>query len=165
MTEEPHNSRLFKTFVNARGVIFALCLINAAAVGVMDFMNIRQWNLAHPTGSLVSHTYPVWMVEPFLLLGAAVGLLINRWWSVLLATLVTMRVIYLLVYLPLAAVDLALGIPILSLQAVQKLWVMVYEPHPRYLVATVLAIGMFAYGVFLSLRFVYSRAARPTHGG
>ena len=167
MKEEPHNSRLFKTFVNPRGVIFALCLINAVAVGVMDFVNIRQWDLANPTGSLggVSHTYPVLTVEPFLLLGAAIGLLINRWWSVLLALLPTVRVIYSVGYLPLSAVDLALGIPILSLQAVQKLWVMVYEPHPRYLVAIVLALGMVAYGVFLSLRFVYSRAVSPTHGG
>jgi hypothetical protein len=126
----------------------------------MDLVNIRQWNLAHPTGSLVSHTYPMLMVEPFLLFGAAIFFLINRWWSVLLAMLVAMRVIYLFVYLPLAAVDLALGIPMLSLQALQKLWVMVYEPHPRYLVATVLAVGMFAYGVLLSLRFVRSRGSQ-----
>jgi hypothetical protein len=128
---------------------------------------MRQWDIDHPTGSLwgVSHTYPVLMVEPFLLLGAAIGLLINRWWSVLLALLATMRVIYLSAYLPWSAVDLAFGIPMLSLQAVQKLWVLVYEPHPRYLVAVVLSIGMFAYGVFLSLRFVYARAASPTHGG
>lgn len=161
LMEAPHKSRRFKLFLNLRAVIFAVCLINVAVVSVMTFVRIREWEFAHPTGSIVSHTYPVLMLEPFLLLGAAICLLINRWWSVWLALLATMRVIYLAVYFPWTAVYWALGIPMLSLQAVKTLWVLVYEPHPRYLVAAALAIGMFAYAVLLSARFVYFRAVNP----
>jgi hypothetical protein len=164
MMEEPQNSRRFKSFLNPRGVIFAICLVNVLAVLLMTWVRIRQWKLAgQATGFTVTHSRPVMTVEPLLLLGAAVGLLVNRWWSVLLAMLTSLRVIYLLAYLPWVAVYLASGVPMFSWQAVEKLWALVYQPRPQYLVALALAVVIFAYAVLLSLRFVNSRTAGPTH--
>jgi hypothetical protein len=96
--------------------------------------------------------------------GAAVGLVINRWWSVLLAMLMSIRVIYTMGYLPWTAVYFAQGIPMLSWQALEKLWRLAYEPQPQELVAVVLGLVVFAYAVWLLFRFVYFRSARPPHG-
>ncbi len=103
------------------------------------------------------------MVEPFLLLAAAVGLLINCWWSVLLAMFTSLRVIYLLGYLSWIAVHFAHDVPMFSWQAMEKLWDLIYGPRPQYLFEVALGVVIFAYAVLLSLHFVYSRSASPVH--
>jgi hypothetical protein len=165
MTESSFKSRLFKSFSNPRVVIFGICLLNVLAVFVLTLMRIRELErVRQTTGFSLTHAYPTGiMVAPLLLLGAAGALLINRWWSVLLAMLMSIRVIYTMGYIPWTAIYLAQGIPMLSGQAVEKLWRLVYEPQPQELVAVVLVV--FAYAVWLSLRFVYFRSARPSHGG
>jgi hypothetical protein len=167
MTESFHKSRRFKSFVNPRTMIFGICLLNVLAVLVVTLVRIRQLeSVRQATGFSLTHAYPTAiMVAPLLLLGAAVGLLINRWWSVLLAMLMSIRVIYTLGYLPWTAVYFAQGIPMLSWQALEKLWGLFYEPQPQYLVAVALGVVVFAYAVLLSLRFVYFRSARPPQGG
>jgi hypothetical protein len=167
MTEDSHSSLRFKSFLNFRTVLFGICLLNVIAVFVMTLVRIRELErVPQATGFPVPQAYPTGiMVAPLLLLGAAICLLINRWWSILVAMLMSMRVIYTMGYLPWTAVYLAQGIPMLSRQAFEKLWRLVYEPQPQELVAVVLGVVVFAYAVWLSLRFVYFRSARPSHGG
>lgn len=167
MTESSSKSRLFKLFSNPRVVIFGICLLNVLTVFVLSLMRIRELErVRQATGFSLTHAYPTGiMIAPLLLLGAAVGLLLNRWWSVLFAMLMSIRVIYTMGYLPGTAVYLALGTPMLSWQGLEKLWRLVYEPQPHYLVAVVLGVVVFAYAILLSLRFVYFKSARASHGG
>jgi hypothetical protein len=99
------------------------------------------------------------MWEPLLLLAAALGLLINRWWSVLIALLASGRVIYLLGLLPLKAVHSAHDVPMFSWRAMQKAWYVVYTPQPQYLFEAALGVV-----IFLSAALAFVRSARPTLG-
>jgi hypothetical protein len=85
------------------------------------------------------------MFEPFLLLAAALGLLVNRRWSLLLALLASGRVIYLLGYLPLRAVHFAHDVPMLSWRGLEKVWFLVYTPQPQYLSEAALGVVIFIY--------------------
>ncbi|MFN2513566.1 MAG: hypothetical protein ABR568_19365 [Pyrinomonadaceae bacterium] len=105
------------------------------------------------------------MVEPFLLLTASIGLLINRWWSVLLAMFASLRVIYLLGYLSWTAVHFAHGVPMFSWQALEKLWQVVYEPRPQYFFELALGVAIFACALVLMRRSVYAKSAIPIPGG
>lgn len=105
------------------------------------------------------------MIERFLLLVSAVALLINRRWSLLLAVLVSGRVVYSLGYLPWTAVPCAYGAPLFSWQAMEILWYVVYEPRPQYVFETVLALLVLIYAVVLLAGAAFSRRPIPVAGG
>jgi hypothetical protein len=114
----------------------------------------------------VEHWYPgLMMVEPFLLLVSGVLLLFNRWWSFLLALLASARVIYSLGYLSWTAIHNAHDVPMLSWQAMEKLWYVIYQPRPEYLFEVVLALVIFICAVVLLARVKLSESAITVAGG
>jgi hypothetical protein len=155
-------------FLQPKAIIFAVSVINV----IWDLRWVRRVELEIQASRNTGHwPYPAhWnpvavMFEPFLLLAAALGLLFNRWWSVLLALLVSGRVIFLLAYLPLRAVHFAHDVPMFSWQGLEKVWYLVYTPQPQYLFEVALGVVIFIYAALVLTRSVYSRSARPTHGG
>lgn len=105
------------------------------------------------------------MFEPVLLLVAALGLLFNRWWTVMIAMLASGRVIYRVGYLPFSGVHYAHGDPMFSWGALQKVWSLVYTPQPQYLFESLLGIVIFIYAVVVFLRFLHSQSTIATPGG
>jgi hypothetical protein len=168
MTNAPDKLTNLKSFLNPRAIIFATCILNL----LVRAMYLRQIELqaqaAMATGQwpYTAHWYPAAvMLVPMMLLIAAVGFLINRWWSLLLATLVSGRVIYLLGYLSLTTVHNAFDVPIFSWQAIEKLWYAIYQPQPQYLFEVVLATAIFISCISLLGRMTFCRSRVPVTRG
>ena len=155
-------------FLQPKAIISAVSVINI----IWHVTWVRRVELEIEASMDTGHwPYPAhWnpvavMFEPFLLLAAALGLLINRWWSVLLALLASGRIIYLLGYLPLSAVRFAHDVPTLSRRGFENVWFLVYTPQPQYLIEVALAVVIFIYAALVLTRSVYSRSGRPAPGG
>jgi hypothetical protein len=157
------NSRwIFSHFLNVRGLIFAVCLGNFIVRGVVVDRLDREMRAY----GYVEHWYPgLMMVEPLLLLVSGVLLLFNRWWSFLLALLASGRVIYSLGYLSWTAVHNAHDVPMLSWQAMEKLWYVIYQPRPEYLFEVVLGVVVFICAVVLLARVKLFESAMTVAGG
>ncbi len=157
------NSRLLLShFLNVRGVIFAVCLGNF----IVRCVVVHRLDREMRAYGYVEHWYPgLVMVEPFLLLASGVLLLFNRWWSFLLALLASARVIYSLGYLSWTAIHNAHDVPMLSWQAMEKLWYVIYQPRPEYLFEVVLAVVIFICAVVFLARVKLSESAIPVAGG
>jgi hypothetical protein len=163
MNRQPHAHRWLRYLVDPKSIIFGVCLVNFIAMLVHVYQVDRR---IKASGYLVGHWYPVAvMVEPFLLIISAIGLVVNRWWSLLVALLLSGRVVYSSGYLSLRAVHNAHDVPILSGQAMELLWNVIYQPRPQYLVQPVLAIMVFFYAIGLLTRLALSRRAVAVAGG
>jgi hypothetical protein len=106
------------------------------------------------------------MSVPFLLLVGVVGLLINRWWSHLLSLVASVPVIYQLGYLPWKSLRFMQDAPpmLFSLRAVEKLWLVIYRPHPQYLAELTIAVVVLAYAVVLLSKLMLARSHRSIVG-
>lgn len=99
------------------------------------------------------------MWEPILLFVGVVGLIVNRWWSLSLALLASGRVVYLLGYLSWRAIHFAHDVPMFSWQAAEKLWSVIYQPHPQYFFEVVLAGIIFVYALMVIGKLVFLKRA------
>ena len=159
MTETLNKPPKLALFRKPKVIIFVLCLI-AFLVSLNHVAQIDRDIRA--SGFAPGHWSPgAAMREPSLLLLAALSLLINRWWTVVLATIGSAHVIYALGYQPLRAVHLAQDIPMFSWQAMEKVWYLVYETRTEYLFEIALAFVILGYAVFESFRLINSRSNEP----
>ena len=133
-------------------MIFGVSLVNLAIVFIRVDRIDREMRAG---GFYLEHWNPLAvMFEPFRLLVAAVCLLLNRRWSLLLALLTSGQVVYQLGFLSWTAVHNAHDVPMFSWRAAEKLWYVIYQPRPHYLFAVALAIVIFFYATFLLWRFL-----------
>ncbi len=168
MTNDPDKLTNLKSFLSPRAIVFAACILNllVRAMYVRQVELEAQARMAIDQWPYSEHWNPAAvMLVPMMLLIAAIGLLINRWWSLLLATLVSGRVIYLLGYLSLTAVRYAFDVPMVSWQAIEKLWYAVYQPQPQYLFEVVLAMAIFISCISLLGRMTFCRTRVPDTRG
>ncbi len=140
--------------LNPKAVLFGICVLNF----LLSLMYVRKVELeakAAIAAGFWGHTEhwdPVAVMwEPFLLLLAAVGLLANRWWSLLLSLVAATRVVYLLGYLPLRAIHNAHDVPMFSWRAIEMLWT-VYQYQPRYLFEVIVGGVIAIYSGLLLIR-------------
>jgi len=147
-------------FLNPRAIIFGFAVLDFT----LNLTYVRQVELEIQAriGTGVwpypAHWYPgAVMFVPLLLLGAAVCLAINHWWSVLLAMFGSGKVVWLLGFRPLMGMHFAHDLPLFGWQALEKLWNSVYEPQPQYLFEVLLGTTICAYALLLLWRFLYSR--------
>lgn len=151
-------------FLNPRAILFGICILNL----LISLMFIRRVELqaqaARAAGqwSYSEHWNPLAVMwEPLLLFIAVVALIVNRWWSLLLALLVSGRVFYLLGYLSWRAIHFAHDVPMFSWQAIEKLWSVVYQPNPQYLIELVLSGLIFLYALTVITKQLFLRPASP----
>jgi hypothetical protein len=91
MNRQPHAHRWLRYLVDPKAIVFGVCLMNFIAMLVDVYQVDRR---IKASGYLVGHWYPVAvMVEPFLLIISGIGLVVNRWWSLLVALLLSGRVV------------------------------------------------------------------------
>lgn len=92
-----------RRYLNPKAMLFGLCVLNLLA-GVVHVQRVeRAAQAAYAAGyfGYMEHWDPVEVVwKPILLLFCVVGLLLNRWWSLLLSLVISARVVYLSGYLP-----------------------------------------------------------------
>jgi hypothetical protein len=163
MNSEPYARGQLRWPPHPDTIIFGICLLNFI-VALVNVVRIDREIGA--SGYIVGHWYPgAVMMEPFLLLVSAISLLINRWWSLLLALLLSGRVVYSLGYLSWTAVHYAHDVPMLSWQAMEKLWYVIYQPRPQYLFEVALATVLLIYAVALLVGMAFSRRAIPLAAG
>src|SRR5687768_3595005 len=88
MKERPRRSLLLISLSNPKAIIFGICLIGflVSLITAIRIEYVRQDDF------FVGHGSPVYW-DPLLLVAAATGLVIGRWWSILLALLVSVRLI------------------------------------------------------------------------
>ena len=150
MNREPHSYRWLRHLVDPKSIIFGVCLVNFAVMLIHVYGIDRK---IKASGYIAGHWYPgAVMVDPFLLIIAGTCLMVNRWWSLMVALLLSGRVVYSVGYLSWTAVHYAHDVPMLSWQAVDLLWKVIYQPRPQYLFQVVLAIVVFIYAIGLLTR-------------
>ena len=98
------------------------------------------------------------MLLPGLLLLGAIGLLIDRWWSVLFALVSSTRALYVLGYLPWTAVSFALDIPMFSREALRRVWL---DLSTQNRAEFILGVVIFLHALILSYRFLRRCRFRP----
>jgi hypothetical protein len=104
------------------------------------------------------------LIEPIILLAAVVGLLFNRWWSLLIALLASGRIVYILGYLSWRAIHFAHDVPMFSRDAFEKLWHQ-YQLRPEYLFDVILGVVIFAYAVILLWQLIRPQRRMAMTGG
>jgi hypothetical protein len=163
MNREPHPHRWHRYLVDPKAIIFGICLVNFVAMLVHVYRVDRE---IKASGYIVGHWYPgAVMVDPFLLIIAGICLMVNRWWSLPVALLLSVRVVYHLGYLSWIAVHHAHDVPMLSWQAADLLWKVVYQPRPQYLFHVLLAMVVFIHAIGLLTRVRFYRRAVSVAGG
>jgi hypothetical protein len=163
MNRQPHGHRWLRYLVDSKVIVFGVCLVNFIAILVQVYQVDRR---IKASGHLVGHWYPgAVMVDPFLLILSGLGLMMNRWWSLIVTLLLSGRVAYSLGYLSWTAVHNAHDVPMLSWQAMEKLWHVIYQPRPQDLFQVALAIVVFTYAIGLLTRVAFSRRAVLVAGG
>jgi hypothetical protein len=162
MTIKSKARQLLRSLVTVQGLIFIICLINFIVRGIeVDRLDreIRAYGY-------VEHWYPGRiMVEPFLLLVAGGLLLFNRWWALLISLLAAARVVYSLGYLPWVSIHYAHEVPMFSSQAMQKLWYVIYQPHPEYPFQVALGAVVFICASVLLTRTAFRKSVLAPVGG
>lgn len=163
MNREPYLHRWLRYLVDPKSIIFGICLVNFAAMLVQVYRVDRE---IKALGYIVGHPNPgAVMVDPFLLIIAGTCLMVNRGWSLIVALLLSGRVVYSLGYLSWTAVHHAHDVPMLSWQALELLWDLIYQPSPQYLIQVAIAMTVFIYAIALFTRARFSRPAVPVVGG
>ena len=135
-------------------MLFGLCVLNllVRVVHVQRVERAAQAAFAAGYWGYFEHWNPVAVMwGPFLLLVSSLGLLVNRWWSLLFSLVISARVVYLSGYLPWLSVHSAHDVPMFSWQAMEKLWLAVYQPHPQYLFEVIVGGFIFVYGMSLCI--------------
>lgn len=111
------------------------------------------------TGSSHYHGYFANVVLAFPLLIAALCLLVNRWWSLPVAILLSSRLINQLVFQILLSISYAHDVLMFSSYAFNYWWFVVSEAQPQYLIQIVLGTAILFYSLVLFIRLVYRRFA------
>src|SRR5436309_9551798 len=129
MPDKDHS--MLRRLLNPKTVVLGVC------VGNLIFMIARVVRLERdfnpgPNDYTIGWDPTIILIEPIILLIAAVGLLFNRWWSLLIALLASVRILYTLGYLSWRAIHFAHDVPMFSRAAFEKLWY-VYQQRPEYL--------------------------------
>jgi hypothetical protein len=164
MTGEAHKHNLLRRLANPRLIILCICLVNLLFMIARVRRMERDFNPG-PNDYIVGWDPTVILIEPIILLVASVGLLVNRWWSLLIAVLASGRIVYALGYLSWRAVHFAHDVPMFSRAALEKLWYVIYKPRPEYLVDVAVGLVILVYAVILLLRSAYAKARPALTGG
>jgi len=162
MTGEAHS--LFRRLVNPSLVTLCVCVGNLIIMIARVVRLEREFNPG-PNDFTVGWNPTVILIEPTVLLIAAIGLVFNRWWSLLIALLASGRIVYDLGYLSWRAVHFAFDVPMFSRGALGKRWYAIYQPRPEYLFDVILGLVIFAYAVILLSRFIHPRHRVALAGG
>jgi|SRR5215471_6268926 len=160
MTDEAHS--LLRRLIDPKVVVLCVCAGNFISMVAQVIKLERDFNPGL-NDYIGGWTPTVLLVEPMILLVAAVCLLINRWWTLLIALLASGRIIYTLGYLSWRESHFAQGRP--TWNAFEKLWYVVYQPRPQYLLEVIVALVIFAYSVALLFRFLRPRHRVALAGG
>ena len=162
MTGEDHS--LLRRLVNPRLVALCVCVVNLIFIIARVVRLEREFNPG-PNDYTVGWDPTVILIEPIILLIAAIGLVFNRWWSLLIALLASGRIVYVLGYLSWRAIHFAHDVPMFSRDAFEKLWHVIYQPRPEYLFDVILGLVIFVYAVILLSRFIHPRHRVALAGG
>jgi hypothetical protein len=157
------NARGFlRRLVTVQGAIFIVCLINF----IVRAIEVNRLDREIRAYGYVEHWYPAQiMIEPFLLLVAGGLLLFNQWWTLLVSLLASARVVYSLGYLPWRSIHYAHDVPMLSSQAMEKLWNVIYKSHLEYPFKVALAMVVFVCACILMARVRFRRMPVVAVGG
>ena len=159
MKKRPRRSLLLISLSNPTAIIFGVCLIGFL-VSLINAIRIEYER--QEDDFFVGHGSPAYG-DPLLLLAAATGLVIGRWWSVLLALLVSLRLIQGYGYISRDVVSH--DVPLLSWRAVQKIWHAIFASDPQNIFEIILAITISIYAAWLLGRIIYRRLAPSSAGG
>lgn len=159
MKKRPRRCQLLISLSNPAAIIFGVCLIGFL-VSLINAIRIEYER--QEDDFFVGHGSPAYW-DPLLLLAAATGLVIGRWWSILLALLVSLRLIQGYGYISRDAVSY--DVPLLSWRAFEEIWHFILAPVPQNIFEIILAITISIYGAWLLGRTIYRRLATSHVGG
>jgi hypothetical protein len=145
--KEQHK-RFFSYLLDLKAVVFGFTIFNFVWMWVRESRIEWQW-LDYP---YFENTQRV-----FLLLLASLGLLLNRWWSLLVTMVLSGRVIYVLVFQALLSVSYAHDVPMFSRFAFRNVWLSMYDAQPQYIIQIALAAVIFTYSAALLIKGVRCR--------
>jgi hypothetical protein len=145
--KEQHK-RFLSYLLDLKAVVFGFTLFNFVWMWVRESRIEWQW-LDYP---YFENTQRV-----FLLLLASLGLLLNRWWSLLVTMVLSGGVIYVLVFRALLSVSYAHDVPMFSRFALSNWWWIMYEAQPQYIIQIALAVAIFTYSVALLIKWACRR--------
>jgi len=159
------NRRSLTSLLETRAIIFGTALVNFMVRWV--YINKLEAELQLMRMTAGNHWYPedgypvLELAIPFLLLAAAILLLVPSWWSQSITLFVSGFVIHEAGFRPLSAVSNAFDIPMLSGEAVFRLWNGVCGPFSRLLFSVSLGGIVFCYAGFVLSRSIISRSLTP----
>lgn len=146
--KEQHK-RFLSYLLDLRAVVFGFTLFNFVWMWVRE--SRIEWQFIDYHGYF-ENTHRV-----LLLLLASLGLLLDRWWSLLVAVFLSGSVIYVLVFRALLSVTYAHDVPMFSYSALRRWWWMMYEFQPQYIIQIALAVVIFTYSAALLIKWVSCR--------
>ena len=112
------------------------------------------------TGSSHYHGYFANVVLAFPLLIAALGLVVNRWWSLPIAVFLSGRLINQLVFQVLLSSSYAHDVATFGSRALGYWWLVVSEHQPQYLVLIALGTAILFYSSASFFRWAYRHVTR-----
>lgn len=136
-----------QSLVEARGIIFGLALLHLIAILTW----VSRWYQEFGHGPINVYPNSI-LIVPIVLLVAASMLLIRRWWSHLLALVLSGWVLYWLCYVGLRQISLAHDVPLLGAASLRLWLVQKYEGQPQELLQMGLALVIACYVVVASFR-------------
>jgi hypothetical protein len=145
--------RSLSYLLDLKAVLFGFTLFNFVWMWVRESRIQWQW---------IDYDYFENTHRVFLLLLASLGLLLNRWWGLFVAVVLSSRVIYVLVFRALLSVTYAHDVPMFSYSALRRWWWMMYESQPQYIIQIILAAVIFTYSAALLIKWVCCR--KSTNG-
>jgi hypothetical protein len=146
--KEQHK-RFLSYLLDLKAVLFGFTLFNFVWMWMRESQ--IEWQFTDYHGYF-ENTHRV-----FLLLLASFGLLLNRWWGLLVAVVLSGRVIYVLVFRALLSISYAHDVPMFSRFALRNWWWIMYEAQPQYITQIALAAVIFTYSAALLIKWLCCR--------
>lgn len=138
----------FHSLVNLRAVILGLALLHLILMQIW----VSRWYQRF--GDEPGDSYPdSFLKVSFLLVFASLTLLLGKWWSQLLALLVSSWVLYSLGFAALHSVALAHDLPLLSFSTARLWLIQKYTGQPQELLQLALAFIILGYVITSFVRY------------
>jgi hypothetical protein len=119
-----------------------------------------SWRESHIDWQFLNyHGYYENTHRAILLLLASLGLLLNRWWSLLIAGSLGGWIVYVLVFRALAGVSNAHDVPMFSQFALRNWWLSMDTWQPQYIIQIALALVVLCYSLVCLMRLTSQRLA------
>ena len=103
------------------------------------------------------HGYYADTHRALILVNASFGLLFVRWWTRLIAAVLSGWVLYVLIFRALLGISNAHDVPMFSQFAFRNWWLSMYEAQPQYIIHIALAVVIFVYAASYLIWLVYRR--------